>query len=92
MSLNLPEKYLELASFDAAGVREVLERIQRNFKAIARAASLPQGVIFGPGQGDPNGLVKASPGAVYLRADGGAGTSFYVKESGVNTNTGWVGK
>ena len=44
------------------------------------------------GSGTPNGAVTASPGATYRNRSGGAGTSFYVKESGVNTNTGWVGK
>ena len=44
------------------------------------------------GVGAPNGAVTASVGALYLRLDGGAATTLYVKESGVNTNTGWVGK
>jgi hypothetical protein len=43
------------------------------------------------GSGDPNGTVTAPVGATYNRTDGGAGTSFYVKESGTG-NTGWVGK
>jgi len=49
------------------------------------------GLIFS-GAGGPNGAVTASPGAIYLNTSGGAGTTLYVKESGVNTNTGWVGK
>ena len=44
------------------------------------------------GTGSPEGVVTASVGSIYLRNDGGAGTSFYVKESGFGTNTGWVGK
>ena len=44
------------------------------------------------GTGAPNGVVKASIGAIYHRKDGGANTSIYVKESGTNTNTGWVAK
>jgi len=44
------------------------------------------------GTGTPNGSVTASPGAIYLNLGGGAGTTLYVKESGTNTNTGWVGK
>jgi len=43
------------------------------------------------GAGSPEGVVTAPIGAVYHRTDGGAGTSFYVKESGTG-NTGWVGK
>lgn len=42
--------------------------------------------------GDPNGSVTGRVGDMFLRTDGGAGTVFYVKESGNGTNTGWVGK
>lgn len=44
------------------------------------------------GNGDPNGVVAAPKGSTYHRADGGAGTSLYVKESGDTGDTGWVGK
>ncbi|HEX3559152.1 MAG TPA: glycosyl hydrolase family 28-related protein [Pyrinomonadaceae bacterium] len=40
----------------------------------------------------PNGLVTGSVGDMCINVNGGAGTVLYVKESGVNTNTGWVGK
>jgi len=43
------------------------------------------------GSGTPEAAVTAPVGAVYHRTDGGAGTSFYVKESG-SGNTGWVAK
>ena len=43
------------------------------------------------GSGTPEGVVTAPVGAVFHRTDGGAGTSFYVKESGAG-NTGWVAK
>jgi hypothetical protein len=43
------------------------------------------------GAGSPEGGVTAPVGAVYHRTDGGAGTSFYVKESGTG-NTGWIAK
>jgi hypothetical protein len=43
------------------------------------------------GSGTPEGAVTAPVGSTYQRTDGGAGTSFYVKESGTG-NTGWVGK
>lgn len=60
-------------------------------------ATAGKGVIYqaGPkdlaGSGSPEGAVTASVGSTYRRSDGGAGTSFYVKESG-SGNTGWVGK
>lgn len=43
------------------------------------------------GAGSPEGVVTAVPGSQWLRTDGGAGTSFYVKEIGTAA-TGWVAK
>jgi hypothetical protein len=43
------------------------------------------------GAGSPEGSVAARIGSIYQRTDGGAGTSFYVKESGTG-NTGWAAK
>lgn len=43
------------------------------------------------GTGSPEGVVAANVGCLYSRTDGGAGTTLYVKESGVG-NTGWVAK
>ena len=44
------------------------------------------------GAGSPEGVIVAKVGALYARTDGGTGTTFYVKESGDNTNTGWIAK
>lgn len=49
-----------------------------------------QGAYF-TGTGSPEGVVTASIGALYLRTDGGASTTLYVKESG-SSSTGWVAK
>jgi hypothetical protein len=43
------------------------------------------------GTGSPEAAVTAGIGSLYLRTDGGAGTSLYVKESGAG-NTGWIPK
>ena len=43
------------------------------------------------GTGSPEGVVTASVPAIFLRLDGGASTTLYVKESGVG-NTGWAAK
>jgi hypothetical protein len=43
------------------------------------------------GTGSPEGVVSANIGSLFLRTDGGTGTSFYIKESG-SGNTGWVAK
>lgn len=57
----------------------------------ALQAVLISGVTIKSGAGSPEGVVTANPGSHYMRTDGGAGTSFYVKESGTG-NTGWVAK
>ena len=43
------------------------------------------------GSGTPEGAVTATIGSTFSRTNGGAGTSFYVKESGTG-NTGWIAK
>lgn len=43
------------------------------------------------GTGSPEGSVTANVGSLFLRKDGGSGTTLYVKESGTG-NTGWVAK
>jgi hypothetical protein len=40
------------------------------------------------GTGSPENVVAATVGSIYLRTDGGASTTLYVKESGTG-NTGW---
>jgi hypothetical protein len=42
--------------------------------------------------GTPEAVFFAAPGTRYKRTDGGAGTSFYVKESASSANTGWAAK
>ena len=41
--------------------------------------------------GSPEGVVTGNIGSLYIRTNGGASTTLYVKESGTG-NTGWVGK
>jgi len=43
------------------------------------------------GSGTPEGVVTAPIGSMFMRTDGGAGTSHYIKESGTG-NTGWIAK
>ena len=52
-------------------------------------ASADRGIFIG--DGTPEGIVTAAIGSLFMRRDGGAGTSLYVKESGTG-NTGWVAK
>lgn len=42
------------------------------------------------GSGAPESVEVGSIGHLYLRTAGGAKTCIYIKESGTNTNTGWV--
>lgn len=43
------------------------------------------------GAGSPEGVITASVGKLFLRSDGGASTTLYVKQSGTG-NTGWIAK
>jgi hypothetical protein len=43
------------------------------------------------GEGDPEGTVEAPVATLFLRTDGGAASTLYVKESGTG-NTGWQAK
>lgn len=42
------------------------------------------------GSGSPNGSVIANPGCIYVSTVGGAGVTFWTKETGIGTNTGWT--
>ncbi|HIB0235174.1 TPA: hypothetical protein ACWSRY_004857 [Escherichia coli] len=48
-------------------------------------------VFDSAGSGSPEGSITASVGSTYRRTDGGANSTFYVKEAGTG-NTGWVAK
>lgn len=59
--------------------------------ADGRIAFNTSGVTIRTGSGSPVGAVAAPVGSLYLRTDGGASTTLYVKESGTGTS-GWVAK
>jgi len=46
------------------------------------------GITIFSGNGSPEGVITANIGSVYLRLNGGSGSTLYVKESGTG-NTGW---
>ncbi len=48
-------------------------------------------ITVSAGTGTPESSVTAPVGSLYLRTDGGASSTLYVKESGAG-NTGWVAK
>lgn len=74
-----------------AGAAAPLERLRiTNTGAIVLGAGGTGPQIL-QGSGSPEGVYTAPKGSTYQRTDGGAGTSYYVKESGAG-NTGWVAK
>lgn len=74
---------------------EVCDQAGTVLAAFTPAGDLRLGGNTGPlikaGTGTPAGVVSAPVGSLYLRSDGGASTTLYVKESGVGT-AGWVAK
>lgn len=55
------------------------------------AAGDAQTVKVYSGYGSPENVIVAGIGSIYMRKDGGANTSIYIKESGTG-GTGWVAK
>lgn len=74
---------IKLEYVDDAMLRLNFERIEMALNELLSADFV--------GTGDPNTVITASPPAIYRNRAGGAGTTLWVKESGVQTNTGWVG-
>ena len=65
--------------------------LARELREIAAFHNRFAGLLF-VGGGDPEGVVAAGLGALFLRKDGGAGTSLYVKEDDDGAATGWQAK
>ena len=79
-------------------IREITSSTRNTFKnnvcgagTTATYALLSGSVLITIGTGSPETVVPAPVGSQFIRTDGGAATSFYVKETGTG-NTGWVGK
>lgn len=83
---------------NASGVVEVNQGTVGNYGDFkARNITATNSVVIGTikisfGTGSPNGVVTGSVGDQFMRTDGGAATTLYVKESGTATTSGWVGK
>ena len=81
----------ELVRCTVTGRAEVMDNYVSD-ALISKVMRVQSGGIFrGRCTGSPEGVITAGVGSQALRSDGGAGTSFYVKESGTG-NTGWVAK
>jgi hypothetical protein len=72
-------------------VGELPTEPQRVIREMAQEINVLAGYVF-VGVGSPAGKIFANRGSLYLRTDGGAGTSLYVKESGDGLATGWAAK
>ena len=71
----------------------LLPRTWREARIDSRMALLDgtAGPFISAGADTPEGVVTAPIGSLFLRTNGGASTTLYVKQSGVG-NTGWVAK
>jgi hypothetical protein len=74
-----------VAQSDSAGLGQMFK-----IKAVNALPAAPPALITS-GEGSPEEAVAAPVGALYVRTDGGASTTLYVKESGTG-NTGWIAK
>lgn len=88
-SLRSPRATLAACTAAIAGLLLVITLVPP--PADAQSSS----VLAGPcrisgGSGTPESAVRGKVCDLYLRSNGTAGTVLYVKESGTNTNTGWV--
>lgn len=72
-------------------IKHLIDSDSTNLYDYSPDLELTGGPAILTGTGAPNGAVTANVGALYLRIDGGAGTSLYVKETGAG-NTGWTAK
>ena len=61
---------------------------QRVLREMAQEINATAGYMF-VGDGSPETVIAANVGSVYLRKDGAAGTSLYVKQASSGSNTGW---
>lgn len=77
--------------YATAVVNSVQTYVQFQTPVVA-AVTVPGGARVIAGTGTPASNVVGSIGDLYLRLDGGASTTLYVKESGASTTAGWIAK
>lgn len=73
----------------AEGINKLNQMLKKLYQVIAGDGEKVR--IF-YGYGSPENVVVANIAAVYMRKDGGANTSIYVKEANNDAANGWVGK
>lgn len=70
----------------------LIEFVNKELVPVVERLRLALGSLLGlvkSGSGDPEGVVTASPSAIYQRSDGAPGTFIYIKQTGTDAN-GWV--
>ena len=75
----------------ADGSHRLSNQASSSYTSLLLATGASTDIGWYVGAGSPESAVTARVGSFYSRTDGGAVTSFYVKESGTG-NTGWVAK
>jgi hypothetical protein len=65
--------------------------LQRVLRELAAVVNILAGRAF-VGPGSPEGLIAADIGSLYLRTDGAASTTLYVKTADAGAATGWTAK
>lgn len=89
-SLNSQSDTDRMIMFMAA-TDTVVTLLPGSFRVQGKTEFSAGGPTDSKGAGSPEASLIAPIGSTYRRTDGGAGTSFYVKESGTGS-TGWVAK
>ena len=84
------DRALRLSDLEGV-ITELVMNILSGQKPAGFRLKLSPNLWITTGTGTPQGVVTAGIGCVFIRTDGGAGTTLYVKESGTG-NTGWVAK
>ena len=63
--------------------------LQRVLREVTSALNVLAGRVF-VGAGSPNSVIKADIGSVYLRTDGGASSTLYIKTGDAGLASGWT--
>lgn len=84
-------KDIEIKELKPTPENDVYKYTDRGTFPIHAKAILLNGVRIITGKGSPLNVVVAPVGSLYLRQDGGANTTLYIKES-LTTAGGWVAK
>lgn len=87
----MAEQFQEISKkqlIDGDGILTLNNMLREIFRRLPGDGGDVKGYV---GYGSPLNVIAAPVGATYSRLDGGASTSFYVKESGTDAS-GWVAK